>query len=223
MELKFNGHAAFLLTAADGTRLLTDPYNDEVGYRVPLDAADYVTVSHDHFDHASVENVPGDPVVIKGPGEHAAGGIGIVGVETDHDDAGGAERGKNTVFVFTLNDEGQQVRILHAGDLGIQPTRAQLAAFGEVDVMLVPVGGHYTIDAADAKAFVASLRPRLVVPMHYKTEAIGFPIAPVDDFLAQMAGCEVRRPGVSVAIGGRALKDLPSSATPPIVVLDYVR
>ncbi len=225
MRLRWIGHAAFLCIAEDGTRILTDPYNAEVGYRVPLVEADYVTVSHEHFDHNSLQNVPGNHEVLKGPGERKLkGGIVATGIATFHDDQGGAKRGKNTVFCLDLPDEGETVRLCHLGDLGHQLTADQLAAVGAVDVLLIPTGGTYTLDPAGAATQVAAIKPRIVVPMHYKTAALSFPLKPVDDFLGEMVGSAVdEQVGAELAIGGEELKTVPPSATPRIAVLDYVR
>lgn len=225
MKLKWIGHAAFLCTAEDGTRILTDPYNAEVGYRVPLMEADFVTVSHDHFDHNSVQNVPGTHQVVKGPGEHhLSGGIVATGIATNHDDQGGAKRGRNTVFCFDLPDEGDTIRLCHLGDLGHQLTADQLAAVGAVDVLLIPTGGTYTLDPSGAAAQIGAIRPRLVVPMHYKTAALSFPLKPVDDFLGEMVGSSVEGPdGNELVIGGKEIKQTAPSATPRVVVLDYVK
>ncbi len=226
MKLKWFGHAAFLCTTENGVRILTDPYNAEVGYRVPLLEADYVTISHDHFDHNSVENVPGRHEVVKGPGRHQLGDSGIVatGITTNHDDQGGAKRGKNTVFCFNLPDEGEVIRLCHLGDLGHQLTDDQLAAVGKVDILLIPTGGTYTLDPAGAAAQVAVIQPRVVVPMHYKTAALSFPLKPVDDFLGEMIGSKVEGPdGTEFITGSKELRQLPQSKTPLVLLLDYVK
>lgn len=222
MKLKWLGHAAFLLTAADGTRVLADPYNAEVGYKVPLDEADYVTVSHEHFDHNSVQNVPGTPQAVRGEGPHSLGPVKAVGVATWHDDAGGSKRGPNTAFRFDFSEPEGTLSVCHLGDLGHQLTPEQLAEIGEVDVLLVPVGGRFTVDAAGAREVVEALRPRVVVPMHYKTRALSFPLAPVDDFLAQMQGAPVERvSSPSVDFSAAEVLALPQTHRPKVVVLEH--
>ena len=224
MKLKWFGHAAFVLTAEDGTRLITDPFNAEVGYRVPLEAADYVTVSHGHFDHNSLQNVPGSPPVIEGIGAHQAGPMAVTGIATAHDDQGGVRRGANTVFCLDMPDGGETVRVCHLGDLGHQLDADQLAAVGEVDILLIPTGGTYTLDPAGAAEQVRALRPRLVVPMHYRTAALAFPLKPVDDFVGEMVGSRVEIPGLAtLERTGPEIKALPLTVRPVIVVLDYVR
>jgi L-ascorbate metabolism protein UlaG (beta-lactamase superfamily) len=143
--------------------------------------ADIVTVSHDHQDHNAVDRVDGNPIAVRGPGVHCAAGLEVVGIASSHDDAGGTKRGQNTIFSFTL--EG--VRLAHLGDLGAPLDETQRAALRDVQVLFLPVGGFYTIDAAQASGVVDSLPDvRLVFPMHYRTESVAdWPIAPVDAFL----------------------------------------
>lgn len=224
MKLKWFGHASFLITAPDGTRILTDPYNAEVGYRVPLGEADYVTVSHEHHDHNSLQDVPGTHVVLRGAGRHQAGPVAVTGVESCHDDHGGSKRGKNTLFVFAVPDAGELIKVAHLGDLGHQLDAAQLAALGPVDVLLIPTGGTYTLDPAGAAQQVAAIKPRMVVPMHYRTPALAMPLKLVDDFLGEMIGSSVERHvGCQVEVSAAGLAALPHSQTPQITVLDYVR
>lgn len=250
VKLKWFGHACFLVVGAGGTRLVMDPYNAEVGYRLPLDEADYVTVSHEHFDHNSVENVPGRPAVLRGPGAHRAGEVTVTGVATWHDEVGGGRRGHNTVFCLGLPDgerggagggggggvsgagggegrvsgTGAGVTLCHLGDLGHQLSAEQLAAIGPVDLLLVPVGGTYTLGPADAARQVRAMRPRIVVPMHHKTAALAFPLRPVEDFVAEMVGSSVERPGASaVTRTGDQIRSYPRSERPHLLLLDYVR
>jgi L-ascorbate metabolism protein UlaG (beta-lactamase superfamily) len=228
MKLRWLGHACFLITAADGTRILTDPYNAEVGYKVPLETADFVTVSHEHFDHNSVANVPGSPEVIRGPGHFELGAVDVSGVTTAHDDQGGDKRGHNTVFCFDLPGVDESIdgslKVCHLGDLGHQLTQQQREAIGPVDVLLVPTGGTYTIDAAGAAELVRQIQPRLVVPMHYKTDALAFPLSPVTEFVKQMGEAQVEFTGQpTVRLDEAEVKSLPSGPQPKVLVLEYVR
>jgi len=177
MRIQWLGHACFLLESAN-RRLLTDPFDASVGYPVPQVAVDYVTVSHHHYDHNHVGALPGRPRVIDTPGRHVLDGLEIEGIETYHDHEKGAKRGPNTVFVIVWDG----LRICHMGDLGHLLDPDQSAAIGKVDVLCIPVGGYYTIDAAEAAETVRTLAPAIVLPMHYKTDYINFPIAPVEDF-----------------------------------------
>lgn len=181
-DIKWLGHASFLLRAESGVTLVMDPYNDTIGYELPYPTADVVTMSHGHRDHGYAEGVRGSPRVVQTPGEHEVRGIAIAGTPTYHDAAGGRQRGQNVVYVVTMDG----VRVCHLGDLGHPLSPAQVQALGDVDVLMVPVGGTYTIDAAQAAKLVRQVGPRIVIPMHYKTPALNFPLAPVDDFFRAM-------------------------------------
>ena len=184
MKLEYLGHSSFLITRDDGTKILTDPYKSgsfdgAVGYGPIKCAADIVTVSHDHSDHNYVADVEGNPLVIKEDGSFEPKGIPIVGIVTDHDDKDGTERGKNIVFRFCVDG----INFVHLGDLGRALSADEIAKIGDVDVLLIPVGGYFTIDATTADIVTKQLNPKVVIPMHYKTDKVGFPIATVDEFL----------------------------------------
>ena len=184
MEVQWLGHACFLIRTADGKKILTDPYKSgsyggAVGYGPIGEVVDVVTVSHEHDDHFGVSELKGNPQVIAEQAEETVTGIRFKGIPTHHDTEEGAERGENTVFTF----EVEGIKVCHLGDLGHTLSPETVAEIGQVDVLLIPVGGVYTIDAEEAERVVGQLNPRLVVPMHYKTEALGFPIDPVDRFL----------------------------------------
>ena len=145
MKVKWLGHASFAITADDGTCIVTDPYEPggfggAIGYGPITEKADVVTVSHDHADHNYVAGVPGAPTVLKGAGAHEARGIDFKGLETAHDSSGGAERGSNVIFTFTMDD----IVVCHLGDLGHRLTADQIDAIGEVDLLLIPVGGRWS-------------------------------------------------------------------------------
>ncbi len=185
MKIKWLAHACFLITSEGGTRIITDPYATGSGitFGEIAEAADVVTTSHDHFDHNNVAAVRGQPQVVKGVGQHQAGGIDFLGVATFHDDAQGGARGANTIFAFAVDG----VRLCHCGDLGHSLTPEQVDEIGPVDVLLVPVGGTYTLDGAAALQLCTLLKARMVIPMHFKTKGCGLPIAGVDDFIKGQA------------------------------------
>ena len=179
MIVRWLGQASFSITAADGTTVRTDPFDESLGLSISRAPADVVTVSHDHFDHNATYLVPGDPKVVSGPGTHEAAGVTFLGVGAYHDEEGGAKRGENVIFRFEIDG----VAVCHLGDLGHTLTDEQAGALGEVDVLLIPVGGTYTIDAAGADAVISQLKPRIVVPMHYKLAGMELPIAGIEKFL----------------------------------------
>lgn len=173
MKLTYYGHACFTLEH-EGFRAVLDPFDDHVpGYPVPVQQAEAVYCSHGHGDHAYTR-----AVTLTGSGENP---FAVTEVETDHDDCGGEKRGKNTVRVL----EAGGIRVCHLGDLGHMPTPEQIEAMGRVDLLLVPVGGFYTVGPETAAAVCAALKPGAVVPMHYRRGRQGFDvIADVEDFLA---------------------------------------
>jgi len=179
MKIKYLAHAAFLITAENGTRIVTDPYNAGGGlkYGAIKETAEIVTVSHEHGDHNNVSAVKGSPQVVKTGGE--VKGIKIKTVLAAHDDKNGSQRGKNTIFCFEVDG----VNVCHAGDLGHELSADQVKAIGRVDALMIPVGGFFTIDARTATKVCDQLKPRVILPMHYKTDKADFPIAGVDEFL----------------------------------------
>ena len=176
------GHAKFLIELDNGLRIVTDPYDASCGYPVTANPADVVLVSHQHHDHNAVDTIPGKPRVIDHAGAFDLGGGAVVhAIEAFHDDRQGSLRGKT--LMFRLNAEG--VNVLHLGDLGHLLTAEQHLLLGNADVLMIPVGGYYTIDAQTAKAVAESLHARVILPMHYKTAAnASWPIAPVSEFLS---------------------------------------
>ena len=182
MKVKWLGHACFLLTSEGGLRIITDPYTPGVfglEYASPAETADIVTVSHDHADHNNVAAVKGNPQVVRGAGSHEAKGIQFKGIATAHDESSGKERGSNTIFCFTLDG----INVCHLGDLGHDLSDQTAADIGDVDVLLIPVGGNFTIDAAVANTVCKTLAPKVVIPMHFKNARCpSFPVAGVEDF-----------------------------------------
>lgn len=216
MKITWLGHSSFLLESSDGTRLVTDPfeagsYDGAVGYS-PIDTcADVVTVSHEHADHNAVDCIGGKPEIVRDPEERTIKGIPIRGVNTYHDENKGQDRGRNTIYVMEVDG----VRVGHLGDLGHVLSEEEVDELGGIDVLLAPVGGYYTIGPEEAKKTAEVLGARIIIPMHYKTDALGFPIQPVDDFLKLMEKVE-RAGSTSVEI---AKGDLTDEAK--VVVLDY--
>jgi L-ascorbate metabolism protein UlaG (beta-lactamase superfamily) len=179
MKIKYLAHAAFLITSENGTRIITDPYQTSGGLKhgAIKETADIVTVSHEHGDHNNAAAVKGNPKVVKGSAE--VKGMKFKAIPTAHDDKGGSQRGKNTIFCFEMDG----INICHAGDLGHELSAEQVKAIGRVDVLMVPVGGFFTIDARTATKVCDQLKPKVIIPMHYKTEKLDFPISGVDEFL----------------------------------------
>ena len=180
MKIKWWGHASFLITTSNNKMILTDPYNEELPYNKITDKPDYVTVSHDHFDHNAVDLLKGSPEVIKKSSGFEDDNISVKGISVYHDDAEGDKRGENIIFI--INTDGY--KIAHLGDLGHELNKEDLNRLKDIDILLIPVGGNYTIDAKKAKNIVDKINPKIVLPMHYKTDILDFPITGVDEFLS---------------------------------------
>jgi len=194
MEITWLGHSCFRLKGSQAT-VITDPYPPDLGYSLGKPTARIVTVSHQHPGHSYVPGIGGEPKVIKGPGEYEISSILVIGLPTFHDGDGGKQRGKNIVYLIEVDE----VAICHLGDLGHVLTTQQVEEIGNVDVLLVPVGGVSTINASMAAEVVRQLEPKIVVPMHYKTEVLKKELEPVDRFLKEMGVKDVAsRPRLSV-------------------------
>src|SRR5512136_1846542 len=161
MNIKSLGHACFLIASRGGLRVITDPYTvgGGIDYSPVKETADVVTVSHDHGDHNNVSAVQGKPEVVKGGGTKTVKGVQFKGIATSHDASQGTERGSNTVFCFTIDD----LRLCHLGDLGHVLSPGQVAQIGAVDILFVPVGGFFTIDATVATRVCDQLKPRVTI------------------------------------------------------------
>ena len=184
MRIIYHGHSEFSLITGTGAIVLTDPCDPAVGYGNGAAVCQAVTVSHGHHDHNWTQKCPADAVVVDQPGTCSPlPDVKVTMYETFHDGDGGAKRGKNLMALVEMDG----LRILHCGDLGHVPDADLIAGIGSVDVLLVPVGGFYTIDAAQAAETAQLLNARVVNPMHYKTEVnADWPIAGVDAFLTEM-------------------------------------
>jgi L-ascorbate metabolism protein UlaG (beta-lactamase superfamily) len=184
VKIKWLGHSCFLLTADDGVRVLTDPFDSSVGYKVPEVAADIVSTSHEHHDHSYIQAVQGEFFHVNKTGKFYHKGIGITGVSAFHDEENGAQRGKNTIYKFIVDG----IHICHCGDLGHVVSPEQVKEIGPVDILLIPIGGFYTIGLEQAVDVVNLLQPSVIIPMHFKTDVIKFPIEGVGKFLQKMGG-----------------------------------
>lgn len=163
VSLTWFGHSSFLLKAGDGTRIVIDPYDPSVGILPGGLTADIVTVSHQHFDHNYLKGVKGKYSLVDTAGHHKIGNIMINGLMSWHDDQMGAKRGANIMNIFEVDG----LRICHLGDLGDVPSKDELLRMGNIDYLLIPVGGTYTLDPAGADKLIKLIKPKVAVPMHY--------------------------------------------------------
>ncbi len=204
------GHSCFRIKGSQAV-VITDPFPPDLGYSLGKPAADIVTVSHQHPSHSYIQGIDGEPREIKGPGEYEISGVLIIGVATFHDAERGSKKGKNTVYLMEVDG----VSICHLGDLGHVLTSEQSEEIGDVDVLLLPVGGVSTIGAEMAAEVIRQLEPKVVIPMHYKTPEINRELDSVDKFIKEMGIEQVEtRPKLSIT----------KSSLPPntqVVLLSY--
>ena len=185
MQIIWYGQSCFQISSSEGKNnhvsIVIDPFGEDIGLKLPRKLeADIVLVTHDHSDHNNVKAVSGQPLVINGPGEYEAKGVFIQGISGFHDNSRGAERGNITIYT----SEVEGMRLCHLGDLGQKElTSEQLEKIGEVDILIVPAGGVYTIDAAEAIKVMAQVEPKITIPMHYQIPKLKIKLGGVDKFL----------------------------------------
>jgi len=215
MMISYLGQSCFKLQdklGPEGVTLVTDPFNKELGLKVPNFEADIVTVSHQHPDHNNVGALRGTPFVIDTAGEYDIKNVMIQGLEAFHDSKGGAERGKNIIYRIEMDD----LTLVHLGDLGHILTDAQLDQLDKVDILFIPVGGKYTIDAKIAVEVIGQLEPRIVIPMHYKLPGSKAELDPVEKFVKELGVTPKKEEKLKIA-----KKDLPVEGM-DLVILEIV-
>lgn len=204
MIIKWLGHSCFQLMLKNGKSIMIDPFDETVGYEPVDEKADIVLVSHDHHDHSYVNGIKGNYKLIKDAGEYSADGIRITGVAACHDDQKGSVRGQ--VVINTIEAEG--IRVMHMSDIGCVPDENFFNNAGKIDILLIPVGGVYTIAAEEALEIIDKLKPNITIPMHYMTSVLKFSLKGVHEFIT-LAGKEYdisRQGGSSLEIAADTLK-----------------
>lgn len=192
MKLKWLGHSSFLLTSSSGVKVLTDPYRSFFPifrYKPIRLAVDIITISHGHFGHSKTWGFPGNPVVVRESRSHSPKGIEILGISSFHDDFEGKRRGSNIIYRFSMDD----IRLCHLGDLGHILTASQVGQIGKVDVLMAPVGGISTAGVEAIEAVCHQLRPRVIIPMHFRTNKTLIPLKTAEDFLRRWDETRVQR------------------------------
>jgi len=185
MYITWLGQSCFKLQdkiGSDGVTLVTDPYSDDIGLKMPRFEADIVTVSHSHHDHNNIGALRGNPFIIDTAGEYETRGVFVEGVEAWHDAAEGKERGKNIIYRIEMED----ISITHLGDLGHILDAKQLEKLEGTDILLIPVGGKYTINAAKAVEVISQIEPRIIIPMHYKVPGLKIDLDGVEKFIKEL-------------------------------------
>ena len=197
MKIEYLGHSCFKLTESTGTSIVCDPYSEEVGFHMPAISADAVTVSHGHYDHNAIEKVGGNPKIIDKESSIDLSGVEINSVKSFHDGNRGKKRGENIIFKFRMDG----IDVCHLGDLGEDCSSDLIETVLPVNVLLIPVGGNYTLDAEMAKEYVDRIMPDIVIPMHYRTKDCKVDIDKVDEFLNLFDGeCIEETEGNSVEL-----------------------
>lgn len=209
MDITWLGHSCFRIKSKE-VILITDPYDSTLGYTWPGATANIVTLSHTHAGHSNAAGVEGNPKIIHRPGEYEVKGVFIIGLPTYHDAVQGANRGRNVIYLIELED----LRLCHLGDIGHIPSSHQVEELSEVDVLFVPIGGVSTIDAKTATEILRLLNPKIVIPMHYRTDVTTW-LDPLDKLTAAMGLRDiVSQPKLTVT-----RSNLPSESK--LIVLDY--
>jgi len=210
MDINWLGHSCFRIKGSHAT-VITDPYSPDLGYSLGKPTAHIVTVSHQHPGHSYTQGISGEPKLVTRPGEYEISDVLIIGIAAFHDEEEGRKRGRNTVYLIELDE----VSVCHLGDLGHVLTTQQVEEIGNVDILLLPVGGVSTINAPMAAEVVRQLEPKAIVPMHYKTPALNRELEPVERFLKEIGVKEVNsQPKLSCT-----KSNLPASTQ--VFLLDY--
>lgn len=188
MHIIWKGQACFqiIITArnkSEQVSIIIDPYEETLGLKLPSLSGDILLITHDHFDHNNKKIVQGNPFLIDGPGEYEIKEIFIQGIPAYHDEVQGAKRGQNTIYTI----EAEEMRLCHLGDLGQKElTAEQLDKIGEVDILMIPVGGVYTLSAKEASKIISQIEPVIIIPMHYQLPKLKLKLDELEKFLKVM-------------------------------------
>ena len=182
LQIRWHGHSCFEIT--NDITLVTDPHDGKsIGIPAPSVTGDVILVSHDHYDHNSVKSVEkSDSRVVTDERKRTVANIDIKGIESFHDECQGKKRGKNIIYKFTMND----ITFCHLGDIGHEIDEETLQKIGDVDILFIPIGGTFTVDANEAWNIINKIKPKIAVPMHYKIGGLSLPIAGIDPFLERI-------------------------------------
>ena len=211
MKIKWLGHSCFLITNQRGINILIDPFDATLGYTMTKEKINIITISHEHYDHNNTMGIKGKPTVLKGAVQRDTHKMFFKGIPSYHDSAYGKYRGINTIFVIKVDE----MILCHLGDLGHLLEDVQLTEIGQVDILFIPVGGYYTINYQQAEQIIAQIKPKIVLPMHYKTDAIQWSLDPLSVFLNKKQNIKI--------VGNNAFEICPQSLPEEttIYVLDY--
>ena len=215
MRIIWHGHSCFSIKTKslwnEEINIVIDPFDEKkTGIKLHKLKADTVLSSHDHYDHNNIKAVAGDPFIIKNPGEFEIKNIFIQGIPSFHDKKNGAERGENIIFYL----ESEKIHIAHLGDLGHLLDEKQLSKLSKVDILMIPIGGKYTINYSEAIEIISQLEPKIIIPMHYKIPGLKIDIDTVDKFAKEM-GVDPNKKTDKLKI---AKKNLPTDRSEVIIM-----
>jgi L-ascorbate metabolism protein UlaG (beta-lactamase superfamily) len=187
MQIIWHGQACFQIISSQGrnhqVNIIIDPFDESLGLRVPKLEADILLVTHQHYDHNNIKAVSANPVLVSGPGEYEIKEVFIQGIPSFHDAVRGKERGPNTIYTI----ESEEIRLCHLGDLGQKElTSDQIEQIGQVDILMIPIGGVYTISAKEAVKVMSQIEPNIIIPMHYQIPKLKLKLDGLDKFLKTM-------------------------------------
>lgn len=202
MDITYLGHSSFRIASKLAT-IITDPFDPKmVGLKYTSTTADIITISHDHEDHNFTPAITGVKKILSGPGEYEIGGVSFIGLSTFHDGEKGAKRGKNTIFII----EADGLRLAHLGDLGHDLSEKDVNAIGEIDVLMIPVGGEYTLGPKEAATVARNIEPKIILPMHFKVDGLSDKvfagIEKVDAFISELGLKVENLPKLNLKEGG---------------------
>lgn len=209
MTITYFGQSCFRIEIKDAS-ILIDPFSKEIGLKPPKIKDDIVLITHEHYDHNNLEGLNQDAFVIRSPGEYEKRGVAVYGILSYHDKSEGKERGLNTIYIIKVED----MTLCHLGDLGQSKlTDEQVESIGDVDVLMIPVGGNYTIDAREAVEVISQIEPKIIIPMHYKLPESKTELAGVDKFIKELGLVSEKMDKLKIA-----KKNLPTEETKLIIL-----
>jgi len=184
MQIIWYGQSCFQITTSKGKNhlinIVIDPFDESIGLKVPKLTADIVLITHSHHDHNNIKAVSGNPFIVNGPGEYEVKGVFIQGIDSHHDSSFGKERGLNTIYIIKT----EEMQICHLGDFGQKElTSEQVEQIGNIDILILPIGGVYTISAKEAKGIISQIEPKIIIPMHYQIPKLKIKLDDLDKFL----------------------------------------
>lgn len=182
MKITWLGHSSFLIESSSKMKIITDPFSEKIGYNPFKENVDIVTISHNHFDHNYTKEISGHPKIVDTVLSTQINDLTITGFPSFHDKVKGSKRGKNIIYLFNIDG----FKLCHMGDLGHSLSEDFIDKLGKIDVLFIPVGGNFTIDGKEASEICKKIRSHIIIPMHFKTQKLSFPLDGAEEFIISM-------------------------------------